>query len=97
MGGMNFGLTTMLHGICNCIDKAKVIAATRTYIHATDGGSENRSKLMHAMNYVLVIWCRLPPNHSHDYVDRVFSAVEQWLTDPGHPQPGAFTPWEMQV
>jgi len=59
----------------------KVTEHTRTYIHGTDGGSENRAKLTHAMAYMLlveygvfdeVLWCRLPPNHSHDFVDRVF-------------------------
>jgi len=102
--GINFGLTAMLLGLCNCIKLGKVTAVTRTYIHATDGGSENRAKLMHALNYMLVkfgvvdeiVGCRLPPSHSHDYVDRVFLAVEQWLTDPG--QGGScYTPWEMRA
>jgi len=52
-------------------------------------GSENRCKDHHALNWVLVkfgvfdkvIWCRLPLSHSHDFVDRVFSAIEAWLED----------------
>jgi len=28
-----------------------------------------------------IVWYRLTPSHSHDFVDRVFLAVEQWLTD----------------
>ena len=100
--GINFGLTTMLHGILNCMDRGKVTPSTRTYIHCTDGGSENPANLMHAMNYVLVhygvfdtvVWCRLPPNHSHDFVDRVFSAIETWLADMSWN--GAFSLWELR-
>jgi hypothetical protein len=87
--GHNFGATCMLLGICNMINLRKVTADTRTYVHATDGGSENRCKDHHALNWVLVkfgvfdkiIWCRLPPSHSHNFVDRIFSAIEAWLED----------------
>ena len=43
--GTNFGVMSMLHAICNTMDRGSTTAATRTYIHSTDGGSENRSKL----------------------------------------------------
>jgi hypothetical protein len=100
--GVNFGATCFLQAICNCIDMGKVTEYTRTYIHATDGGSENRAKLTHAMGYMLVeygvfdevLWCRLPPNHSHDLVDRVFSAIETWLKDVSYP--GCHTIFELR-
>jgi len=46
--GINFGLTSMRISLCNCIKLGKVTATMRTCIHAIDGGSENRAKLMHA-------------------------------------------------
>lgn len=100
--GRNFGFPTMLLAICSCIKIGRVTKKTRTYVHSTDGGSENRSKLMHALNYLLVsfgvfdqvLWVRLPPNHSHDFVDRVFSAIEKWMDDASHA--GCFNPWDLR-
>lgn len=100
--GVNFGVTSFLQALCNCIDRHAITVHTRKYIHATDGGSENRAKLTHAMAYMLVqygafdevLWCRLPPNHSHDFVDRVFSAIETWLKDVSYK--GCQTLWELR-
>ena len=92
----------MLHGLCNMTDRGNITASTRRYVYCTDGGSENRAKNHHALNYTLVdagvfeevLWGRLPPHHSHDFVDRVFSAVESWLGSASHR--GCNTPWDLR-
>lgn len=62
---------------------------TKIIMRGSDGGSENVSYTMHGVHVNVVrttrkelIWARLPPDHSHDYCDRWFSALEGWLTDP---------------
>mmetsp|Transcript_26037 Transcript_26037/g.82506 ORF Transcript_26037/g.82506 Transcript_26037/m.82506 type:complete len:408 (-) Transcript_26037:15-1238(-) len=80
----------------------RITARTRRFVHATDGGSENRAKLAHAISYLLVLfgvfdevqWVRLPPGHSHDFVDRIFSAIEEWMQDPSHC--GCATPFALR-
>jgi hypothetical protein len=91
-GGANFGATCDLHSLRSMIERGFITSTTRRYIHSTDGGSENRNKITHDLYYMLVlhgvfdeiIWARLPPSHSHDFVDRVFSAVEDWLHNSSH-------------
>eukprot|EP00965_Chrysotila_dentata_P065287 2163573-Pleurochrysis_carterae.AAC.1 len=42
---------------------------------------------MHALHATLVhrgvfdeiLWARLPPDHSHEEIDRLFSTIEDWL------------------
>jgi hypothetical protein len=51
--GHHFGAACLLQGICNMMKPDRVKAATRHYIHSTDGGSENRCKHHHALNWML--------------------------------------------
>jgi len=83
--GANFGVMAVLNGLANVFDSGLIPATKRTFVRGTDGGSENRCKVGHGMNAMLVqvgvvdclLWARLPPNHSHNAVDRMFSAVEK--------------------
>jgi hypothetical protein len=84
IGGANFGATSLLHGLADMMDRKCITSSKRHFVRGTDGGSENRSKVMHGVHAMLVqfgvfdtiTWARLPPSHSHDFVDRVFSAIE---------------------
>eukprot|EP00965_Chrysotila_dentata_P050590 1676482-Pleurochrysis_carterae.AAC.1 len=61
---------------------------------ARQGGSENVAFVMHALHATLVhrsvfdeiTWARLPPDHSHDAIDRFFSVIERWLRAEGCPE-----------
>jgi len=102
--GANFGVMAVLNGLANMFDSGLIPATKRTFMRGTDGGSENRCKVGHGMNAMLVqvsvvdclLWARLPPNHSHDAVDRMFSAVEKWLSSSATDYTGCFTPWDMK-
>eukprot|EP00965_Chrysotila_dentata_P168846 5575474-Pleurochrysis_carterae.AAC.1 len=56
---------------------------------------------MHALHATLVhrgvfdeiVWARLPPDHSHDAIDRFFSVIERWLRAETCPE--VCTPWEL--
>eukprot|EP00965_Chrysotila_dentata_P179340 5922055-Pleurochrysis_carterae.AAC.2 len=60
------------------------------------GGSENVNFTMHALHATLVhrgifdeiLWARLPPDHSHEEIDRLFSTVEDILSSPCCPEFG---------
>ena len=80
--GANFGATSFLYSICNAIKAGMITSETKMLYRGSDSGSENVGFTMHGVHINLVratkkdlIWARLPPNHSHDYCDRWFSAV----------------------
>eukprot|EP00965_Chrysotila_dentata_P149968 4952799-Pleurochrysis_carterae.AAC.1 len=70
-----------------CFLTSVLRAFTLTIIRNSQGGSENVNFSMHALHATLVkrgvfdeiIWARLPPDHSHEEIDRLFSTIESWL------------------
>jgi hypothetical protein len=86
--GANFGATSFLYSICNAIKAGMITRETKSLYRGSDGGSENVGFTMHGVHINLVratqkdlVWARLPPDHSHDYCDRWFSAVEGFVKD----------------
>ena len=86
--GANFGATSFLFSLCNAIKAGSITRNTTMLLRGSDGGSENVGFTMHGVHINLVrvtkkelIWARLPPDHSHDYCDRWFSAVEGFVKD----------------
>eukprot|EP00965_Chrysotila_dentata_P006742 220812-Pleurochrysis_carterae.AAC.1 len=74
--GANLGATTFLSSLVRLMRNDELPREKRRL-----GGSENVSFVMHALHATLVqrgafdeiVWARLPPDHSHDAIDRFFS------------------------
>eukprot|EP00965_Chrysotila_dentata_P174353 5755893-Pleurochrysis_carterae.AAC.1 len=47
--------------------------------------------LVHRGVFEEIIWARLPPDHSHDTIDRFFLVIERWLRAEGCTE--IATPW----
>jgi hypothetical protein len=82
--GANFGATSFLFSLCNMIKYGLITKETKTIMRGSDGGSENVAFTIHGVHMAVVrmtkkelIWARLPPDHSHDYCDRYFSALQR--------------------
>ena len=74
--GGDFGVSSMMAGICRMIDLKEITPARRQFFRGMDGGSENVNYLGLGMNVTLVgkarafddlQQSRLPPDHSHHY------------------------------
>eukprot|EP00965_Chrysotila_dentata_P178183 5885218-Pleurochrysis_carterae.AAC.1 len=49
------------------------------------------STLVHRGVFDEILWARLPPDHSHEEIDRLFSTIEEWLRSPSCPEFGCLS------
>ena len=101
--GTDFGITSMMCGLCRMIDIGELTPAKRRCLRGMDGGSENVNLAGLGMNCTLVGKSRtfddlqqgrMQPDHSHHWLtDGTFSVIEGWLTGNGFP--GCPTVWHL--
>jgi len=99
--GANFGATSFLHGLYGQVSRGHLTPRTETIFRGSDGGSELVAFTCHGVHATVakrlrkdLLWARLPPEHSHEAVDRYFSWVEGHVNGaPG----GCSTPWELEA
>ena len=98
--GTNFGATSFTLTLFNMVQAGLLTKETTDIFRGSDGGAELVSLTNHGVHIMvarrtqkIITWGRLPPNHSHEGVDRFFSWMEGLLTNPANS--GCATFWDL--
>jgi hypothetical protein len=92
--GADFGCSSFISALTRMMLLGSITPAKRRLIRGSEGGSEHVNFTLHVLHCQLVhegvfdeiVWARLPPDHSHDIIDRLWSVLEGWLGHPSCPR-----------